>query len=61
MTASNKLLIVHLEKRVGGGEELRMEYNLERDGRREREREGIRIKLPCGAPSLENYNVGVHV
>ena len=38
MTASNKLLIVHLEKRVGGGEELRMEYNLERDGRRERER-----------------------
>ena len=38
MTASNKLLVVHLEERVGGGEKLRMENNLEREKEKERER-----------------------
>ena len=28
MTASHKLLIVHLEERVSGGQELRMKHNL---------------------------------
>ena len=46
MTASNELLVVHLEERVSGGEKLRMENNLEREreggGERQREREGGR-------------------
>ena len=39
MTASNELLVVHLEERVGGGEKLRVEYNLEREKERGRKRE----------------------
>jgi hypothetical protein len=44
MTASNELLIVHLEERVGRGEKLRMEDNLEREGGGEREGEKERKK-----------------
>ena len=38
MTASNELLVVHLEEGIGGGEKLWMENNLGREGGRERER-----------------------
>ena len=41
MAASNKLLVVHLEERVGGGEKLRMENNLEREREKEKERERV--------------------
>ena len=44
MTASNELLIVHLEEWVGGGEKLRVEYNLEREKERGRKREGRKRK-----------------
>ena len=39
MTASNELLVVHLEEWVGGGEKLRVEHNLEREKKREGGRE----------------------
>ena len=38
MAASNELLVVHLEERIGGGEKLGMEDNLEEGGEREREK-----------------------
>ena len=44
MTASNELLVVHLEERVGGGEKLGVEHNLEREKERGRKREGEKRK-----------------
>ena len=38
MAASNELLVVHLEERIGGGEKLGVEDNLEEERERERER-----------------------
>ena len=45
MAPSNELLIVHLEERIGGGEELGMENNLEEERKRERERERERESI----------------
>ena len=66
MAASNKLLVVHLEERVGGGEKLRMENNLERErgcimrGRETQRLPNLNIyrRLPQLRPAFVHASIG---
>ena len=60
MAPSNEFFIVHLEERIGGGEKLRMENNLERERERERERMFIALRT-TGSSWLKKLFCTIHL